>query len=302
MPYQTLCKYANQIRVHMVQAEGSLGPTFGRHRADRLYRGETYAMQVDAHSTMLKHWDDEGISQHTKTGNDMAVLTNYPSDVTAINANGLAKWQTTPMMCASHFEGEMLRFDSNPETRIPARFLGSPVLQPFWGAGASFSKGHRLVRVPYDCCLSMLFTGEEISMAMRMWTNGYDLYTFHHSIIYHQYGGGPGGKRPPMFWENSGSHSNDAQRSVNRIKKLIGMDVAPGSYSEENFEKYGLGSRRPLSKYLRLFDIDFPARRVGDNCPLVTSFQVHEKLIVHLRKDGQGLDYSRVPEDLFHKR
>eukprot|EP00466_Bigelowiella_natans_P010470 jgi/Bigna1/36005/e_gw1.12.178.1 len=201
MPYQTLCKYANQIRVHMVQAEGSLGPTFGRHRADRLYRGETYAMQVDAHSTMLKHWDDEGISQHTKTGNDMAVLTNYPSD------------QTTPMMCASHFEGEMLRYSFNPP-----RFLGSPVLQPFWGAGASFSKGHRLVRVPYDCCLSMLFTGEEISMAMRMWTNGYDLYTFHHSIIYHQYGGG---KRPPMFWENSGSHSNDAQRSVNRIKKLV---------------------------------------------------------------------------------
>eukprot|EP00471_Norrisiella_sphaerica_P011907 CAMPEP_0184500582 /NCGR_PEP_ID=MMETSP0113_2-20130426/45246_1 /TAXON_ID=91329 /ORGANISM="Norrisiella sphaerica, Strain BC52" /LENGTH=553 /DNA_ID=CAMNT_0026889003 /DNA_START=222 /DNA_END=1883 /DNA_ORIENTATION=- len=299
-PGQTLCKYARQIRVHMVQAEESLGPTFGRHRADRLYRGETYALQIDAHSTMLKDWDVHAIEQHKRTGNEYAVMTNYPSDVSAIDANGHAKMGTTPMMCKSHFEREMLRFDSNPEIQVPARLHGSPVLQPFWGAGASFSKGHRIVRVPYDCCLSMMFTGEEISMATRMWTNGYDLYTFHHSVIYHQYLNSPGDKRPPMFWDNQSSHQNDAQKSINRVKMLLGISQPPGTYWDQDIEKYGLGDKRPVSKYFRLFGIDFARRIVKDNCPIVTSFQLHDKMIRHLRPDGKGIDYSNVPDDLFH--
>jgi hypothetical protein len=33
----------------------------------------------------------------------------------------------------------------------------TPMLQPFWAAGMSFSRGHFITRVPYDCCLPMLF-------------------------------------------------------------------------------------------------------------------------------------------------
>lgn len=298
---QTLCRYARQIRLHMVQAEESLGPTFGRHRADRLYRGEMYAMQIDAHSRLTKHWDVDAIAQHRRSKNDYAVMTNYPSDVTALTAEGRPKWTTTPMMCAAHFEGEILRFDSNLETTVPARLRGSPVLQPYWGAGASFSRGHRLVRVPYDCCLDMIFTGEEISMAARMWTNGYDLYTFHHSIVFHQYGAPKGGAKPPMFWENErGKHRGDAARSANRIKKLFGLHVLPGSYSTERIERYGMGSRRPLAKYLRLWGIDFARRKVVDNCPVVTTFRAHDALVAHLRPDGKGIDYSSVPDSVFH--
>ena len=39
-----------------------------------------------------------------------------------------------------------------------------PVLHPFWAAGISFSRGHFVARVPYDCCLPMLF---QASVATR---------------------------------------------------------------------------------------------------------------------------------------
>jgi len=298
-PNQVLCKYAKQIRVHMVQSEESYGPTFGRHRADRLYRGEYYAMQIDAHSVMLKHWDSEGIAQHTASGNQYAVMTNYPSHVDAISADGKAKWSTTPIMCNSHFEGEVLRFDSNLEVKVPNRYQGSPILQPFWGAGASFSRGHRIVRVPYDCCLDMIFTGEEISMAARMWTNGYDMYTFHHSIVYHQYGSAPGQKRTPLFWENSSRR--DSRKAINRVKLLFGIPQPEGSYHTKDLKKYGLGNRRPLSKYLALFGIDFRRRKVAKNCPIVTSFKLHDHMTARMRPDGKGINYDQIPGDLFHK-
>ena len=37
-------------------------------------------------------------------------------------------------------------------------------------AGVSFSRGHRVLRVPYDCCTPNIFNGEEFTMGARMWT------------------------------------------------------------------------------------------------------------------------------------
>ena len=52
------------------------------------------------------------------------------------------------------------------------------MLQPYWAAGMSFSRGHFLHRVPYDGRLPMVFMGEEISIGIRGWTKGYDLYAY----------------------------------------------------------------------------------------------------------------------------
>ena len=45
------------------------------------YRGETYAMQLDAHVTFIQDWDLLMISQFFETKNDMAVLSTYLTDV-----------------------------------------------------------------------------------------------------------------------------------------------------------------------------------------------------------------------------
>ena len=63
----------------------------------------------------------------------------------------------------------------------------TPMLQPFWAAGFSFSRGHFVARVPYDCCLPMMFQGEEISMAARAWSHGYDFYAPMASVVFHEY-------------------------------------------------------------------------------------------------------------------
>ena len=44
----------------------------------------------------------------------------------------------------------------------------TPMLQPFWAAGFSFSRGHFVARVPYDCCLPWIFQGA-IEMRRDRW-------------------------------------------------------------------------------------------------------------------------------------
>ncbi len=48
-PEQMLCKYKSQIDVYQVDAPLAIGPVFARHLGHRMYRGEYYYMQSDAH-------------------------------------------------------------------------------------------------------------------------------------------------------------------------------------------------------------------------------------------------------------
>jgi hypothetical protein len=53
-PEQAMCKYAHLIDVYVVPAILSVGPVFARHLANRMYRGEYFAMQVDSHVRFIR--------------------------------------------------------------------------------------------------------------------------------------------------------------------------------------------------------------------------------------------------------
>ena len=160
-PNQVQCKYQKQISSFTLPAEMATGPVTARHIGDRLYRGQYFVMQMDAHCQFVKHWDTLLIAQWRETRNEMAVLSSYLSDVQgAINPKtGKSNRNTRPIMCNSAFEGiapaKYLRHGSQPEDYAVIRDM--PQLQPYWAAGFSFSRGHFKVRVPYDGRQPMVF-------------------------------------------------------------------------------------------------------------------------------------------------
>lgn len=153
-PEQALCKYKDHVDVYEMEAALAIGPVFARHVGHRMYRGETFAMQCDAHVTFTTDWDIDIISQFDSTNNDMAVLSTYLSDIQGSidEQTGASLRHTRPIMCNTDYEhdqlGKHLRHESQPEA--PAPIKGSPQLQPYWAAGFSFSRGHFVINVPYD--------------------------------------------------------------------------------------------------------------------------------------------------------
>jgi len=207
-----------------------------------------------------------------------------------MDAQGNSKVQTAPLICDTKILGSgMIKHEAAGEISFPDTHRNKPMLEPFLGAGVVFSRGHRLVRVPYDCCLPMVFDGEEFSMGIRSWTHGYDLYAPCTSFAFHPY---QRQKKPPMFWEQP---DNGRQtRSENRIKAILGMPVEEDSYDKTDLERYGLGKVRPLQKYLDIFGINLKTGRVRSNCAEAFSGALHDKLHAFLRKDGRGIDYNNV--------
>jgi hypothetical protein len=206
-PDQSLCVYKNQLDVFQMEAELAVGPVFARHLGHRLYRGEYYSMQSDAHVTFTRGWDVDIIKQMEATKDDMAVLTTYLTDVKgSIDEKGDSKRNTRPIMCNTEYEGngesKHLRHLSQPEA-MP-EITGMPQLEPYWAAGFSFSRGHFVATVPYDLYQPMIFQGEEMSITLRGFTVGYDFFAPERSVCFHSYEKfAPERNKVPHFWEVS---------------------------------------------------------------------------------------------------
>merc|ERR1712113_314668 len=86
-------------------------------------------------------------------------------------------------------------------------------------------------------------------------------------------------------------------KAERRILALLELDPG-GSYDRTELkpgEKYGLGTRRPLGTYMKLFGYDLAHGQIRGNCRWVESQQMHRDLVKYLSKDGKGIDYTRVP-------
>ena len=144
-PSAPLCKYASQVKVYEMNHTDASGPVFARHVGYRMYRGEAFAMQVDAHCVFVNGWDVGIIDQWRRTKNEMAVLSTYLTDVQgSVSPTGDSLRKTRPIMCNSDFEGSpsYLRHGAQPELVPSIRDV--PMLQPYWAAGFSFARGHFL--------------------------------------------------------------------------------------------------------------------------------------------------------------
>jgi hypothetical protein len=170
-PDQAACVYKDRIDYLTVDASLSVGPVFARHLGHRMYRGEYFAMQTDAHVEFVKGWDDEIVDQWRSAKNEMAILTAYVSGTEDhINVEtGERTSKSRPIMCMSDFEGggegRHLRHGQQPEG--DPHIHDMPTIEPFWAAGFSFGRGHFVVNVPYDQHLPWIFQGEEISIGLR---------------------------------------------------------------------------------------------------------------------------------------
>jgi len=198
-PHQILCQYADHIDVFQLHQPPNFmfGPMLVGHIVQRLYRGEYYALLANVNTVMVSGWDVDSINQWESLFNEMAILSTIPSIANERIMNmttGKVFQNTRVVLCDATFMGETVatriltfREKSQPElviTTTPSIHASTtttttttPKLQPYWSSHFSFSKGHFLLDVPYDPYLSFVPVGEDLSISVRAFTHGYDMYT-----------------------------------------------------------------------------------------------------------------------------
>ena len=150
-PDNSLCEFIGQIDYIEYLSDLMVGPVFARHLANRMYRGEYFAMQVDSHVRFVANWDEDLIQQWASTENEMAVISTYMTDIGAHNIHPETHEAVSfvrSIMCDFKYEWNPgpkvhIKFNIQP-SNIP-NVKDSPMLHPFWAAGFSFGRGHFLV-------------------------------------------------------------------------------------------------------------------------------------------------------------
>jgi hypothetical protein len=125
----------------------------------------------------------------------------------------------------------------------------------FWAGCFSFGLGSMIREVPYDPYCDYVFFGEEISMAARLWTSGYDFYHPTIMYVYHMWE-----RQRPTFWQNINNDSKKflEKRGTERLQKLLGV-----IYSDSSIvPPYGLGSVRTLQDYENFIGINMSKKQL----------------------------------------
>ena len=243
-----------RFRVTDVLYSDSKGVCWARNQVQQLYGGEEYTLQIDSHMRFEKDWDDtliKMVKQLQKKGFEKPLLTGYVSSFNPEN-DPAERIKEPWRMVFDRFIPEGAVFFL-PETIPGWEKLKEPVTARFYSAHFAFTVGQFSTEVQHDP--EFYFHGEEISIAARAYTHGYDLFHPHKVVVWHEYTRKGRTKQwdDDKTWGQKNSHSHLTNR------KLFGMD---GETQEGHDGPYGFGPVRTLTEYEKYSGILFEKRAI----------------------------------------
>ena len=299
--WDSLDNYINDSRFKILDIDyrDSQGVCWARNLVQSLYANETYTLQLDSHHRFVENWDD--------------ILINMLKD---LQTKGYAKPLITAYIPSFDPDNDpdarvkepwKMTFDRYiPEGAVfflPAAFdpnidnMDEPLMGRYYSAHFAFSLGSFAKEVKHDP--NYYFHGEEINVAVRAFTHGYDIFYPHKVVCWHEYTR----KGRSKQWDDDTKWVDKNNKCHLRNRKLFGMD---NEINDIDFGKYSFGNVRSLKDYEKYAGMQFSTRSITqdviDHKPpklenMTISDQAFEDSLQPIFKHCIDIGYDQVPED-----
>jgi hypothetical protein len=251
-----------RFRVIDIHWSKSKGLCWARSEIQKLWKGEEYTMQIDSHHRFVENWDEELINMMNMVESEKPIITSYagmyrPSD------NKLLNIEPYKMVPSNFTEsGTILFFPVEIENW---QILEKPIPARFVSGHFFFTIGKHCEEYKYDP--NIYFAGDEISLSIRSYTLGYDLFHPHKTVVWHEYTREGRTKHWTDFnEENKKNGVVDKQwwemdlESKRRLRHMLQEE-------DNNIDLgiYGLGDVRTHKEYEDYAGINFKHRRLHNN-------------------------------------
>ena len=261
--------FSDQIHYDHVDPLFSRGPCWARHRAQSFFNEEDFFLQVDSHTQFAPKWDSIFIKQLEKISANQEIdeyfkkpiITSYPRSFKVLDfEKGLFELNTGD----KHTQVITYRKDSLFLKGSFSRQIGIPTKHTeithaiLLAAGCIFTKGAFIKEIPYDP--NYYFYGEELSLAMRAFTNGYSFFHIPDVPLFHLYTDTSDIPRK-LHWDPEDDQKRAVKwteldkKSLNRLDDLFADKVE---------EPLCLGKERSLEDYALISGIDLKNNLVLD--------------------------------------
>ena len=230
----------------------SKGLCWARSEIQKMWNNEKYTLQIDSHHRFLKHWDTELIKMMKAVDSKKPIITSY-AGMYDPKENKLLNEDPFKMVGKRFTGGGTILFF--PESIEGYQSLISPIPARFVSGHFYFTLGIHCKEYKYDP--NLYFAGDEISLSIRSWTLGYDIYHPTKVVVWHEYTR----EGRVKHWDDhihgkvdqTWSDRNDI--SLKRLRQMLqeednGTDIG----------EYGLGNVRTHREYEDYAGIDFKNR------------------------------------------
>ena len=298
--WDTLEDYEEDARFTIIDIDSrkAKGACWARWRIQQEYKGEDFTFQLDSHHIFAKGWDTELKNMYAGlqlNGVKKPLITSY---IPAYDADTGKPIDNEPWRLAYNYFGHDGPLHTLPETIPNWQGLGGPVRGRFYSAHFAFADGAFSKDVQHDP--EMYFHGEEISIAVRAFTHGYDIFHPHKVIAWHHYGR----KDARKHWDDIKDWTDTNTKSYERVRKLFGMNGEKFDKGECK-KKYGFGKERTLDEYERFAGVRFKDQKIQNYTldkfyppnPIITNKKAYNDSFFRQFKFCIDLTYEQVPLD-----
>ena len=243
------------IRIKTSIAPNNVGVLKSRKIANSFYDGEDYYLQIDAHMRFVKNWDNILIREHDaykQLGVAKPLITQYPGDYQYDN---LPNYLNPPYseMCIC-FCGSPQQFY---ETLIPTQTaITSKQNCGFHYSVSSafiFTDGDFANIVPNE---KIAFWGEELLVAARAFTHGYDIVIPRKFVMWHLYASGRSFEhiRRHHVWQDF----PELWQEMDIASKAEYLSI----FTERRVSDDALGTDRTLEEFEEFTGLDFANKTI----------------------------------------
>tara|TARA_B100001057_G_scaffold367970_1_gene371396 strand:- start:1167 stop:2174 length:1008 start_codon:yes stop_codon:yes gene_type:complete len=267
--------FKDQIKYELLDPLMAKGPCWARARIQHFISNEDYFLQIDSHTIFAKNWDEILINYHAwleKCLENNFVITGYPRgfkpnkklDNFELNTSYKKTLGITfreKRMFEDGYYSMQKSFPAN--TNLPARGL-------LIAGGFIFARREFVSLIPYDP--KFYFHGEELSVALRLYTNMWDVVHIPKIPLFHLYTDVDNMIRK-LHWDPE----DDKNRAIkwNELDKLSKLRL--GDLINNNLQSpFGLGKLRSIEDFGILSGVDLINKKIVDEEVATNSFCFEE--------------------------
>ncbi|QDP58521.1 MAG: putative glycosyltransferase [Prokaryotic dsDNA virus sp.] len=236
----------------------SKGLCWARGEIQKMWNGEDYTLQIDSHHRFAKGWDTQLIEMLEKLqdkGHEKPILTSYagmysPKDNKKINQEPfrMVGKRFTPSGTILFFPEYINDYKQRTEP-LPARFVSGHYF---------FTLGKHCEEYKYDP--NLYFAGDEISLSIRSWTLGYDIFHPHITLVWHEYTREGRVKHWDDFVRKNEEKIEAKWHEMDKVSKKRLRKMLREEDNDSDVTGYDLGTVRTHEEYEKWAGIDFKNR------------------------------------------
>lgn len=220
-----------QAEVITVPPEESKGVCWARRQLQDMYQGEPFTLMLDSHHRFVAGWDIILLEmyQHLKARSPKPLITTYlPSYDPQTEQRVMHPWR--------------IDYDKKSDkgvvmTRTSYLQATEPVPAKFFSAHFAFTEGNFCNEIKYDD--QQYFLGEELILALKAFTHGYDMFHPNKLIAWHEY-----------TREGRKKHWDDDK---NWWKRDL---ISVGRYHHTILTGEGMGTKRTIQEYEQFIGVE----------------------------------------------